>query len=81
MKFNVDGSFYGNPGSTGIQRALKENEGAFKMLFSKDIGVTNAALAEMLAVKEGFLLFAALKWARTHGLIIECDNKNVLDWI
>ncbi|XVF31954.1 hypothetical protein REPUB_Repub17cG0039700 [Reevesia pubescens] len=81
MKFNVDGSSVGNPGQFGIEGVLRNTKGAIKSLFSKDIGVAYAALAEVMVVKEAFLLYAASKWARTHELVVECDKVNVVKWI
>ncbi|XVF25055.1 hypothetical protein REPUB_Repub13aG0180900 [Reevesia pubescens] len=44
-------------------------------------GQSDATLAELLAVKEAFLLFAASKWANSHELLLEYDNYNVVKWI
>ncbi|XVF25052.1 hypothetical protein REPUB_Repub13aG0180700 [Reevesia pubescens] len=51
------------------------------MLFSKAMDFADTILAELLAVKAAFMLFAASKWAYSHELVIEYDNSNVVKWI
>ncbi|XVF04626.1 hypothetical protein REPUB_Repub05bG0100500 [Reevesia pubescens] len=81
MKFNTDGSSFGNLGQSSIGGILKNAEGAVKLVFSKDIGSINSIEVELLAINKAFLFFAASLWAKTHELVIECDNSNVVKLI
>ena len=51
------------------------------MEFSKSIGVCDSNEAEIIAIKEALLIFSASKWNSSHGLIIESDSKNTVQWI
>ncbi|EOY09351.1 Uncharacterized protein TCM_024774 [Theobroma cacao] len=44
-------------------------------------GWGDSNLAELLAIKEAFLLFAASPWVNSYVLIIESDSSNVVRWI
>ncbi|XVF18735.1 hypothetical protein REPUB_Repub11eG0048700 [Reevesia pubescens] len=50
------------------------------MIFLNSIGLADSNEAELLAVKEAFFMFAASNWGKYHGLMIECDNLNVVNW-
>ena len=52
-----------------------------KIVFSKAVGIVDSNLAELLVVREAFIIFAASKWAKTHSLLIESDSINVVNWI
>ncbi|EOY13094.1 Uncharacterized protein TCM_031615 [Theobroma cacao] len=58
LKFNVDGAAKGCPGEIGIGGVLRDYEGRIKLQFSKSTGWGDSNLAELLAIKEAFLLFA-----------------------
>ncbi|XVF11100.1 hypothetical protein REPUB_Repub07fG0240200 [Reevesia pubescens] len=81
MKFNIDGSSFRNLGQSGIGGVLRNAEGSIKLVFSKETRSIDAAKVELLAVNGAFLLFAASFWAKTHELVIESDNSNVVKWI
>ncbi|XVF67696.1 hypothetical protein PTKIN_Ptkin10aG0142200 [Pterospermum kingtungense] len=51
------------------------------MRFSKSIKIANSSLAEVLAVKETFLLFSSSQWYSSHALLIESDDINVVHWV
>ncbi|EOY15546.1 Uncharacterized protein TCM_034566 [Theobroma cacao] len=57
MKFNVDGAARGCPGPAGIGGILRDHRGEVKIIFSKLIGETDSKFAEMMAIKEAFLIF------------------------
>ncbi|WRX25035.1 Ribonuclease H domain - like 10 [Theobroma cacao] len=44
-------------------------------------GWGDSNLAELLAIKEAFLLFAASPWVNSYVLIIESDSSNAVRWI
>ncbi|EOY21075.1 Uncharacterized protein TCM_012391 [Theobroma cacao] len=81
LKFNVDGAAKGCLGETGIGGVLRDYEGRIKLQFSKSTGWGDSNLAELLAIKEAFLLFAASPWLNFCLLIIESDSSNVVKWI
>ncbi|XVF54250.1 hypothetical protein PTKIN_Ptkin05aG0165200 [Pterospermum kingtungense] len=59
LKFNIDGAASGQPGPAGIGGILRDCNANIKMRFSKSIGIVDSSLAEVLAVKEAFLLFSS----------------------
>ncbi|XVF83420.1 hypothetical protein PTKIN_Ptkin16aG0484400 [Pterospermum kingtungense] len=59
LKFNVDSFALGKPNPAGIGGVLRDHEAKVKIRFSKAIGVADSNLAEVLASREAFLLFAS----------------------
>ncbi|XVF62977.1 hypothetical protein PTKIN_Ptkin09bG0051900 [Pterospermum kingtungense] len=80
LKFNVDSSLLGKLGPAGIGGLLRDHEGRVKIRFSKTIGMADSNLAEILVIKEAFVLFAESQWARSHKLIVESDSSNAVSW-
>ncbi|XVF42328.1 hypothetical protein PTKIN_Ptkin01aG0352500 [Pterospermum kingtungense] len=68
LKFNIDGAASGQPGPAGIGGILRDCNANIKMRFSKSIGIADSSLAEVLAVKEAFLLFSSSQWSSSHTL-------------
>ncbi|EOY24057.1 Uncharacterized protein TCM_015759 [Theobroma cacao] len=62
-------------------RYLRDSNGEVKILFSKHIDTTDSNEAEILAVREAFLIFMASQWKDNHRLLIESDSANVVKWI
>ncbi|XVF78926.1 hypothetical protein PTKIN_Ptkin14bG0177500 [Pterospermum kingtungense] len=56
FKFNVDGSARGKTGPAGISGVMRDHEEAVKIRFSKHIGIADSNLAELLAIREAFIL-------------------------
>ncbi|XVF53979.1 hypothetical protein PTKIN_Ptkin05aG0144200 [Pterospermum kingtungense] len=81
VKFNVDGSSLGNSNPTGIGGVLRNHLGSELFWFSKLVGVMEANLAELLAVREAFAIFITMAWASDHSLIVESDSKVVVCWV
>ncbi|XVF28382.1 hypothetical protein REPUB_Repub15cG0024800 [Reevesia pubescens] len=81
LKFNIDRASRGKPGPARIGGVLRENKGTVKMIFSKSIGVADSNLAELLDLREAIVLFATSRWVTSHGLRLESDNKNAVNWI
>ncbi|XVE60389.1 hypothetical protein DITRI_Ditri05aG0124900 [Diplodiscus trichospermus] len=75
VKFNVDGSSVGKPGPAGIGGILRDHAGNVKARFSKSIGVADSNLAELMAIREAFLVFLSSPWVNCKALIIESDSK------
>ncbi|XVF06594.1 hypothetical protein REPUB_Repub06bG0062400 [Reevesia pubescens] len=80
LKFSVDGSSRGISGPAGIGGVLRDEEGQVQLLFSKPISCMDSNGAEVLAIKEAFLLFASSRWIGSHKLWVESDCKNAMDW-
>ncbi|WRX26533.1 Ribonuclease H domain - like 10 [Theobroma cacao] len=81
MKFNVDGAASGCPGEAGIGGILRNSAGETKMMFSKSIEMGDSNLAEVLAIKQAFMMFFASNWNSFHSLVIESDSSNAVSWI
>ncbi|XP_017974604.1 PREDICTED: 14.7 kDa ribonuclease H-like protein [Theobroma cacao] len=81
MKFNVDGAARGCPGPAGIGGILTNHKGDVRVIFSKSIGVADSNLAELLAIKEAFIIFTSSRWRNDQKLVIECDSSNAVKWI
>ncbi|XVF17166.1 hypothetical protein REPUB_Repub10bG0096000 [Reevesia pubescens] len=62
----------------GIGGVLHDSNGVVKLVFSKNIGVANSNVVELLVMKEAFLIFVASSWCNVYGLIIESDNQNIV---
>ncbi|EOY03983.1 Uncharacterized protein TCM_019215 [Theobroma cacao] len=69
------------PGPARIERALRDPNGAIKLLFSKVVGVMDANTIELLATKETFMIFAASKWKEMNMVEIENDSSNAVTWL
>ncbi|OMO58103.1 hypothetical protein CCACVL1_25585 [Corchorus capsularis] len=78
LKFNVDGAAKGKPGLAGICGILRNHQGNTLAKFSKSIGIAESNEAELLAIKEAFLIFGASRWANAYILEIETDSYNAL---
>ena len=81
MKFNVDGSARGQPGKAGIGGVLRDESGSIMLVFSKSIGIADSNMAELLTIKEAFLIFCALENLSSKRLIIESDSSNAVLWV
>ncbi|EOY01498.1 Uncharacterized protein TCM_011367 [Theobroma cacao] len=45
------------------------------------VGVSDARLAEVRAIKEVFLIFSASKWALSHSFVIESNSIKAVKWV
>ncbi|XVF49786.1 hypothetical protein PTKIN_Ptkin04bG0043200 [Pterospermum kingtungense] len=70
-----------DPGAAGIEGVLRNHLGCELFRLSKSVGVLEANLAELLAVREAFVIFISTVWVIDHSLIIESDSKSVVCWI
>ncbi|OMO63114.1 hypothetical protein COLO4_32709 [Corchorus olitorius] len=76
LKFNVDGSAFGKHGPAGIGGVLRDEEGNTLVVFSKSIGVADSNFAEVMAIREAFIIFSVSKWCDSIMLIVESDSEN-----
>ncbi|OMO71257.1 reverse transcriptase [Corchorus capsularis] len=76
LKINVDGAARGQPGEARIGGVLRDESSSIKMIFSKPIGLAGSNLAEVLDIKEAFLIFVASRWAKDKVLVVESDSIN-----
>ncbi|XVF85746.1 hypothetical protein PTKIN_Ptkin17bG0142100 [Pterospermum kingtungense] len=81
VKFNVDGSSAGKPGPAGIGGVMHDHTGKELACFSKSIGVEDSNIAELLAIREAFLIFIASPFVVGKKLIIESDSQNAVSWV
>ncbi|XVF66579.1 hypothetical protein PTKIN_Ptkin10aG0048600 [Pterospermum kingtungense] len=80
LKFNVDGSSLGKPGPAGVGWILRDHHGNELIRFSKSIGVEDSNVAELLAIREAFILFLSSTWVMSSKLIVESDSMVAVDW-
>ena len=57
LKFNVDGSAYGNPGPAGCGGILHNERGRILALFSSSLGILDPNIAEVMAIKMALGMF------------------------
>ncbi|EOY19828.1 Uncharacterized protein TCM_045188 [Theobroma cacao] len=50
-------------------------------MFSKASQRVDANMAEILANREAIKIFLALRWVRSHTLMVESNSSNVVSWI
>ncbi|KAL4291717.1 hypothetical protein GQ457_14G020070 [Hibiscus cannabinus] len=79
LKFNTDGAVSGSFEDAGIGGCLRNDKSKCLILFSKSIGISNATSAEIIAISEACMLFRNLVWSNSFKLIIENNNKLVVD--
>ncbi|EOY29675.1 Membrane protein-like, putative [Theobroma cacao] len=75
FKFNIDRAARDCLGHLSIGRVLRDDFGAVKLVFYKKAGWGDANLAEVLAVREAMILFAASSWVNSTSIIIESDSS------
>ncbi|XVF82563.1 hypothetical protein PTKIN_Ptkin16aG0059600 [Pterospermum kingtungense] len=78
VKFNVDGSSFGKPGSTSIGGIPRDSAGCTLIKFAKYVGIVDSNEAELLALRKAFMLFISSKWDNDAVLIVESDSRNAV---
>ncbi|OMP02587.1 hypothetical protein CCACVL1_02751 [Corchorus capsularis] len=68
-------------GEAGIGGVLRNHDGEVLISFSKYVGVVDSNEAEVLAVREAFLIFSASSWANLNPVVIESDSSNTVKWV
>ncbi|XVF84544.1 hypothetical protein PTKIN_Ptkin17bG0045500 [Pterospermum kingtungense] len=81
VKFNVDGSSLGKSGPAGIGGVLRDRLGVELARISKSIGVEDSNTAELLAIREAFLIFITSPFVLDKLLIVESDSANAVNWV
>ncbi|KAK0601291.1 hypothetical protein LWI29_022842 [Acer saccharum] len=74
LKFNVDGSSCGNPGSSGIGGILRNSNGDILCLFSSFIGYGSSVEAELQAILKACQLCVSDRCPTDVSIIIESDS-------
>ncbi|XP_007034193.2 PREDICTED: uncharacterized protein LOC18602625 [Theobroma cacao] len=80
MKFNVDGAANASMGEAGIGGVLRNSRGEIRMMFSKSIGVGDSSLAEVLAIREAFVMFIASQRRDSH-MLVKSVSLNAVEWV
>ncbi|KAF9591935.1 hypothetical protein IFM89_010293 [Coptis chinensis] len=70
MKANTDGSSLGNPSRAGWGTTFRDAEGAFKLVYSKGLGISDSYFAECSAILGSMELAIERNW---RHLWIESD--------
>ncbi|XVE78048.1 hypothetical protein DITRI_Ditri13aG0112900 [Diplodiscus trichospermus] len=78
--WDVDGSSLGKPGPAGIGGILRDHLGNELIRFSRSVGMSESNVAELLAIREAFVLYVSSSWARCHDLLIESDSLTAVNW-
>lgn len=63
IKVNVDGSFSSMSGASGIGGVFRDHLGTVLLHFAKHVKADSTIHAEILAIKDGFLIAAASRWS------------------
>lgn len=71
IKVNINGSFNGSNGQSGIGRIFRDDLGTSLLHFGKQIVADLTNHAEILAIKEELLIVVASRQARTTTFILE----------
>ena len=77
-KLNTDGSVIGNPRVAGGGGVLKDEAGVWVKGFARQIGRTTNFLAELWALRDGFIMCSEL---HINDLEIDLDAKVIADLI
>lgn len=70
----MDGASWGNPGPEGIRGVLVSSKDVLLLVFSKNMGICDSNVAEVLAISKGLGLFSRRRYNRS--LIIEKSTSN-----
>ncbi|GMI95970.1 hypothetical protein HRI_003266300 [Hibiscus trionum] len=81
IKFNVDATVEGNYGKAGVGGILRDHRGAELMKFSENIGLSDATVAELIAIWRACQLLAQSNWDTNVNHIIETDSLLAESWI
>ncbi|KAK1591022.1 hypothetical protein Q3G72_001013 [Acer saccharum] len=81
LKFNVDGSSFGNPGAAGVGGVLRDSSGKVVGMFSEFVGNLDAITAEILAIHRAVSLVAATNALYDKEVDFTSDSKSAVEWI
>ncbi|KAK3222085.1 hypothetical protein Dsin_009110 [Dipteronia sinensis] len=81
LKFNVDGSSQGNPGSAGIGRVLRDFPGKILVFFSINVGHQDAISAEIMAIHKAVSLCSQTTILFIKEIEVISDLKVVVSWV
>ncbi|KAF9617278.1 hypothetical protein IFM89_035222 [Coptis chinensis] len=75
IKLNTDGASFGNPGPSSIGVTYRDNEGAFKLVLSRNFGICTSFQAKCNAIMMGAELDLAKGW---NHIWIESDSTSAI---
>ncbi|XVF78334.1 hypothetical protein PTKIN_Ptkin14bG0124000 [Pterospermum kingtungense] len=78
VKYNVDGSSLGRSEPAGIKGIMRDHQENVLIRFSKSVGVEDSNIAELLTIREAFVLFFSSSWAQTRTIIVKSDSMVAL---
>ncbi|KAK8495688.1 hypothetical protein V6N12_005594 [Hibiscus sabdariffa] len=81
LKLNVDGAVASVGRAGGVGGLLRNSDRKCLLSFSRYVGQVPPLLAEILAIKIGLELFFNSAWRNVDRIIVESDNKVVVEWI
>ncbi|XP_022735562.1 uncharacterized protein LOC111288872 [Durio zibethinus] len=79
LKFNVDGSKRGKPGTAGCGGALRDSKSNIRRLFCGPLGIQDSNMAG--CKKKTSELFKTSQSYKKEALIIESDSIVTISWI
>ncbi|XP_022734201.1 uncharacterized protein LOC111287794 [Durio zibethinus] len=77
----MDGSAIGKPGLADVESIIHDWKERVLLMFSKNIGVKDSNLAELLAMIEALTIVANTNIDQPPDIIIESDSKVVTVWL
>ncbi|KAK2639752.1 hypothetical protein Ddye_027547 [Dipteronia dyeriana] len=81
LKFKVDGSSLGNPGSAGIGGILRDRWGKVLCMFSFNVGIQDSITAEVMAIHKAVDLCCSAQLCYGREIVFESDSKVAVLWI
>ncbi|KAK1571922.1 hypothetical protein Q3G72_024947 [Acer saccharum] len=81
LKFNVDGSFRGNPRPSDIGGLLRNKDGVVLYLFSSCIRVVSSVAAEIADILKACQCVDSEKFPIGRLVVIESDSLSAVSWV
>ena len=81
LKFNVDGSARGSPGSAGIGGVLRDHNGKMFGSYSRHIRISDANSAEITTIHQACVLCASTLAVVGKEIQVVSDSKVVVSWV
>jgi ribonuclease HI len=81
FKWNMDGSFLGKPGPSGLGGVLQNHHGHLLGIFSLPVGILDSNIAKLRVVVKAIELSASNYLLHHKHITIESDSTNVISWM
>ena len=78
FKWNMDGSFLGKPGPSGIGGVLQNHHGHLLGIFSLPVGILDSNIAKLRVVVKAIELLASNYLLHHKHITIESNSTNVI---